>query len=75
MKIGLMTESLGDMPFEAMLATCAKMGIESVEFGTGNWLPPRFIDLDGLIEGHVVAALEQIDGLGGAVQSAAVDEL
>ncbi len=50
MKIGLMTESLGDMPFEAMLATCAEMGIESVEFGTGNWLPPRFIDLDGLIE-------------------------
>ena len=50
MKIGLMTESLGDMPFEAVLATCAEMGIEAVEFGTGNWFAAPFIDLDGLIE-------------------------
>ena len=50
MKIGLMTESLGDMPFEGMLAACAEMGIESVEFGTGNWFAAPFIDLDRLIE-------------------------
>ena len=50
MKIGLMTESLGDMPFEAMLAACAEMGIESVEFGTGNWFAAPFVELDRLIE-------------------------
>ncbi len=45
-----MTESLGDMSFDAVLAACAEMGIESVEFGTGNWFAAPFIELDRLIE-------------------------
>ncbi|HVY98235.1 MAG TPA: sugar phosphate isomerase/epimerase [Dongiaceae bacterium] len=50
MKIGLLTDSLPQMSFEAMLAACAALKIPCVEFGCGNWSPAPHLDLDALLE-------------------------
>jgi sugar phosphate isomerase/epimerase len=39
MKIGLYSDSLPHLPFEAMLDWCAANGLGSVEIGTGNFSP------------------------------------
>lgn len=50
MKIGLVTDCLGNLSFEEMLKTCQDLGIEQVELGCGNWSSAPHIDLDGLLE-------------------------
>jgi len=50
MKIGLLTDSLPDLGFEAMLAAAANLQIECLEFGCGNWSPAPHIRLDELLE-------------------------
>jgi sugar phosphate isomerase/epimerase len=37
MKIGMVTDSLSHLPFEAMLDTAAAVGIEGVGFNACNW--------------------------------------
>ncbi len=49
MKIGLVTDSLGHLPLDAMLAIAAAQGIAMVEFGCGNWSSAPHLDLDGLL--------------------------
>jgi sugar phosphate isomerase/epimerase len=49
MKIGMVTDSLGGLSFEAMLDAGAGLGLDCVEFATGNWSTAPHIDLDGLL--------------------------
>lgn len=50
MKIGLLTDSLGDMDFDAMLDAAAGYGIECLEFACGNWSTSPHIRLDAMLE-------------------------
>lgn len=49
MRIGLVSDSLHDLPFDRMLATAAGLGIETVEFCCGNWSDAPHIDLARLL--------------------------
>src|SRR6266481_1702275 len=37
MKIGMITDSLGELSFDELLDTAAELGIEQLEFAGGNW--------------------------------------
>ncbi len=50
MRIGLVTDSLSDMPLEKLLATAASMGIGMLEFGCGNWSSAPHLNLDAMLE-------------------------
>lgn len=50
MKIGLVTDCLGSLPFEELLKSCKELGIEQIELGCGNWSSAPHIDLDGLLQ-------------------------
>ena len=50
MKIGLYTDTLPDLSFDAMLPVVADMGIECLEFGTGNWSRVPHLQLDKLLD-------------------------
>lgn len=50
MKIGLFTDSLGDLSVEAALDWAAEHGIEAVEIGTGNFSPAPHCDVAELAE-------------------------
>nr|WP_245618077.1 hypothetical protein [Domibacillus tundrae] len=52
MRLCLMTDSLGALPFEEMLHTSKSLGYESVEIATGNWSTAPHLDLDALLEGE-----------------------
>ncbi len=49
MWVGLMTDSLRHLPREEVLERCARWGIRSVEFGTGNFSPAPHVDLQALL--------------------------
>ena len=49
MKIGMVTDSLGHMSFEEVLDAAAGLGLDCVEFATGNWSTAPHIDLDRLL--------------------------
>ena len=49
MKIGMVTDSLGHLTFEAMLDTAARHGIEGVEFNAANWTSAPHMNLEGLL--------------------------
>jgi len=49
MKIGLVTDSLADLPFGQMLATAAELGIAGIELNTSNWSNGIHCDLAGLL--------------------------
>jgi sugar phosphate isomerase/epimerase len=50
MKVGMVTDSLGHLPFEEMVETAAKLGIETLEFCCGNWSTAPHLDLDAMLE-------------------------
>jgi len=50
MKIGMITDSLPETDFEAMLAVAARLEMDMLEFGCGNWSPAPHIELDRLLE-------------------------
>ncbi|MBI3362726.1 MAG: sugar phosphate isomerase/epimerase [Chloroflexi bacterium] len=50
MKIGLFTDGLRELPFEAMLDWCAAHGIETIETGTGNFSDAPHCNLARLLE-------------------------
>ena len=56
MNIGLFTDGLRDMPFEAMLDWCAAHGLETVETGTGNFSDAPHCDLARLLESEAARA-------------------
>ena len=50
MRIGLVTDSVGHLPFDEMLETAAKLGIQTLEFGCGGWSSAPHLNLDILLE-------------------------
>ncbi len=50
MMIGMITDSLGGLPLDAVLRTAAELGIERLEFACGNWSAAPHIALDALLE-------------------------
>lgn len=49
MKIGLVTDSLGYLSLDDLLATSAEVGVEQLEFACGNWSSAPHIELDALL--------------------------
>jgi sugar phosphate isomerase/epimerase len=49
MKIGMVSDSLGHLPFEAMLDTAARLGIQGIEINAANWTAAPHIDRIGLL--------------------------
>src|SRR5947207_1131273 len=49
MKIGLFTDGLMHLPFEDALAAAARIGVQAVEIGTGNFSSAPHCDLPGLL--------------------------
>jgi len=49
MKLGLITDSVGHLPFESALDLAKEQGLSSVEVATGNWSTAPHADLPGLV--------------------------
>jgi sugar phosphate isomerase/epimerase len=50
MRIGLTTDSLGHLAFDELLETAANLGIQTLEFGCGNWSSAPHLNLNTLVE-------------------------
>ena len=50
MRIGLTTDSLGQLSFDELLETAADLGIQTLEFGCGNWSSAPHLNLNALLE-------------------------
>jgi sugar phosphate isomerase/epimerase len=49
MKIGMITDSLPDADFDTMMDVAARLEMDMLEFGCGNWSSAPHINLDGLL--------------------------
>jgi len=49
MKIGIVSDSLAHLGFEAMLDAAVELGVAGVEVNTGNWSAAPHLDLPGLL--------------------------
>ncbi|KAA3452336.1 hypothetical protein C7I87_02885 [Mesorhizobium sp. SARCC-RB16n] len=49
MKIGMITDSLGDLSFDQMLAAAAELGLQTLEFACGNWSSAPHINLQAML--------------------------
>jgi len=49
MKIGMVTDSLGHLPFADMLDTARRLGVQGVEFNAANWTSAPHMNLEGLL--------------------------
>ncbi|MBX3596729.1 MAG: sugar phosphate isomerase/epimerase [Rhizobiaceae bacterium] len=52
MKIGMVSDSLGNLAFEPMLDAAAQLGIHGVEMNTGNWSAAPHLDLKKLLSSN-----------------------
>lgn len=50
MKIGMVTDSLGSLSFDGVLDAAVELGLDCVEFATGNWSTAPHIDIDNLLK-------------------------
>ena len=50
MQLGMITDSLGNLSFERMLALAGELGFERLEFACGNWSSSPHIQLDRMLE-------------------------
>jgi sugar phosphate isomerase/epimerase len=50
MKIGMITDGLGDMGVDELVKTAAELGIERLEFAGGNWSRAPHLKLDRMLE-------------------------
>lgn len=48
MKLGFVSDSLGGMPFEALLDNAARLGVSGVEVNTGGWSTAPHFDLQAM---------------------------
>ena len=53
MRIGLVTDSLGHLPFDELLETAADLGIQTIELGCGGWSSAPHVNLDLLLENEM----------------------
>jgi sugar phosphate isomerase/epimerase len=49
MKLGFVSDSLGGLPFEAMLDHAARLGVSGVELNTGGWSTAPHLDLTAML--------------------------
>jgi len=49
MRIALLTDSLGHLPFERMLDAAAELGVTDLEFATGGWSEAPHLDVEALV--------------------------
>jgi sugar phosphate isomerase/epimerase len=49
MRIGLVTDSLGHLSLDQLLANAAEQGIEMLEFGCGNWSSAPHLNLERML--------------------------
>lgn len=54
MKIGMITDSLPDADFDAMLAIAARLEMDMLEFACGNWSRAPHIKLDAMLESATI---------------------
>lgn len=66
MKIGLITDSVGHLPFEGALDLAQELGLDSVEVATGNWSDSPHMDLTALVSSTQARSvfLEQVTSRG-----------
>jgi sugar phosphate isomerase/epimerase len=50
MRIGLVTDSLGHLPFDELLGRASQLGIQALEFGCGGWSSAPHVNLDLFLE-------------------------
>ena len=50
MRIGLVTDSLGHLPFDELLETAADLGVQTIELGCGGWSSAPHVNLQLLLE-------------------------
>ena len=50
MKIGMITDSLAGLSFDALLASSARLGLDMLEFGCGNWSTAPHLNLGAMLE-------------------------
>jgi hypothetical protein len=53
MQIGMITDSLGGLPLDALLDTAAELGVERLEFAGGNWSSAPHLALDTMLDSAV----------------------
>lgn len=53
MQIGLVTDSLADLPLDRLLEAAAGLGITTVEFGCGNWSQAPHLNVDEMLSSEV----------------------
>ncbi|RAZ91535.1 sugar phosphate isomerase/epimerase [Mesorhizobium hawassense] len=56
MKIGMITDSLGNLSFDEMLRASAELGLETLEFACGNWSSAPHIDLTAMLDSAATRA-------------------
>lgn len=56
MRIGLNTDSLGQLTFDELLETAANFGIQTLEFGCGGWSSAPHLNLNTLLESEAERA-------------------
>lgn len=56
MKIGMITDSLGNLSFDEMLNASAELGLETLEFACGNWSSAPHIDLAAMLDSAATRA-------------------
>lgn len=49
MRIGLVSDSLSHLPFDEFIRIAAELGVQSLEFTTGNWSTAPHLDLNKLL--------------------------
>ena len=49
MKIGMITDSLPGTDFDALVETAARLELDMLEFGCGNWSSAPHLDLDRML--------------------------
>ncbi|WP_434663312.1 hypothetical protein ACMYSL_12885 [Klebsiella sp. MISC125] len=53
MKLGLVTDCLGYIPFNEMVKTAAGLGFQTLELATGNWSQAPHLNLEKLLSSAV----------------------
>ncbi len=56
MKIGMITDSLGNLSLDEMLRASAELGLETLEFACGNWSSAPHIDLAAMLDSAATRA-------------------
>lgn len=71
MKLGMITDSLGQRPLDDLLEIAGTLGFEMLEFGCGNWSKAPHVELDHMLadDGARRAFLGKLDRRGIAISA------